>query len=222
MAWLKTRAEGYKFHSSHLVASPRGNSAKSRAIRCVALIQHTDELSLGSGALVNVITPSGEKLSCVLTANHVLESKAQARKFVAMFNFHTGSTAKSTPYPLDPDTLYKANGDMVICALQKGPRCAGIRCCGEIAVGDEMAIVHHPGGLRMGLNQGTILHHCPTYIVHTALTIPGSSGAPIFDSRWRLIALHQGKATLRGQTNRGNLIQPMVKVLNRRGYTIMG
>jgi Trypsin-like peptidase domain len=64
----------------------------------------------------------------------------------------------------------------------------------------QIHILHHPHGLNpkgepLGWSIGTLdrqLGTPPVRCLHDANTLPGSSGAPVFDSGWRIVALHQG------------------------------
>ena len=64
----------------------------------------------------------------------------------------------------------------------------------------QINILHHPnGGMPTGqpllISRGQLSKHLgrpPVRCLHDANTGPGSSGAPVFDSHWRVVALHQG------------------------------
>ena len=68
------------------------------------------------------------------------------------------------------------------------------------AKGIAINILHHPnGGTPAGqpllLSRGTLnerLGQPPVRCLHDANTHEGSSGAPVFDRHWRIVALHQG------------------------------
>ena len=49
----------------------------------------------------------------------------------------------------------------------------------------------------------TVLHREGHYLLHTADTDGGSSGAPVFDQRFRLIAIHAGKGLKNPAAERG-------------------
>jgi hypothetical protein len=58
--------------------------------------------------------------------------------------------------------------------------------------GDRVAIIQHPGGL---LKQVALHHNLVTYagdarIQYLTDTMPGSSGSPVFDAEWRVVAIH--------------------------------
>lgn len=76
----------------------------------------------------------------------------------------------------------------------------------------QVNVLHHPnGGMAAGqpllISRGQLTHlgAPPVRCLHDANTHYGSSGAPVFDSQWRMVALHQGgvQAARRGGTTSG-------------------
>ncbi len=77
---------------------------------------------------------------------------------------------------------------------------------GDLAV----QLLHHPTSgspqpLPMLLSTGRVdrrLGDPPLRFLHTANTLPGSSGAPVYDTQWRVVALHQaGQRQLQNVTD---------------------
>lgn len=69
----------------------------------------------------------------------------------------------------------------------------------EIAVSDHMPTVHtplvilqHPKAAPMKIDFGTVTSIAGCRLRHSVSTLGGSSGAPVFDSQLRLVAIHQG------------------------------
>lgn len=64
-----------------------------------------------------------------------------------------------------------------------------------------LCVLQHPAGdpLKLTFGQITRVSEDRVAIYHTANTLPGSSGAPCFDSQLNLIALHQSGASEQGE-----------------------
>lgn len=58
--------------------------------------------------------------------------------------------------------------------------------------GDRVSIVQYPGGRGVAVSFGEVLDADNTTVKYDADTAPGSSGAPVFDGVWRIIAMHIG------------------------------
>lgn len=69
--------------------------------------------------------------------------------------------------------------------------------------GDALIVVHHPGGrvkhiTRGGCIAGPVVNEGTAKLAHRCDTLPGSSGAPIFDDKGILIAVHCCGTTVTG------------------------
>ncbi|OUM04085.1 effector-associated domain EAD1-containing protein [Variovorax sp. JS1663] len=60
-----------------------------------------------------------------------------------------------------------------------------------LATNEPLLLLHHPDARRLEMTLGAALEVQARRIGHNANTQPGSSGAPCFDSKWRLAAIHQ-------------------------------
>ncbi len=153
----------------------------------------------------------------LLTNHHVLEDKAQARAAKAQFNYQqteSGLAATSDDYELDPDSLFKTSADddwTVVKVKPKADLLAGSQWSvlklaeQDPKVDDFTIIIQHPGG---GPKQIALYHNVITFIdspkrvvQYLTDTEPGSSGAPVFDTHWNVIALHHSGGWLREPGN---------------------
>jgi len=58
-------------------------------------------------------------------------------------------------------------------------------------------VIGHPRGLnqpQFSLQDNLLLDYDDTYVHYRSPTEPGSSGSPVFDNKWALIALHHAGA----------------------------
>jgi len=70
---------------------------------------------------------------------------------------------------------------------------------GNVQKGDRVIIVQHPGG---GPKQIAFYHNVVVYagdkrVQYLTDTLPGSSGSPVFDNEWNVVALHHSGGWLR-------------------------
>ena len=63
---------------------------------------------------------------------------------------------------------------------------------------DRVAIIQHPGGMakQVALHDNLVTFADATRVQYLTDTLPGSSGAPVFDARWRVVALHHAGGDL--------------------------
>jgi hypothetical protein len=63
-----------------------------------------------------------------------------------------------------------------------------------VKVNDYVNIVQHPSGLpkQIALYHNVVAYADDSRVQYLTDTEPGSSGSPVFDSHWRVVAIHQG------------------------------
>ena len=165
--------------------------------RAVARVVRRDRSS-GTGFLIS----SG----WLLTNNHVLPSASVAEGAVAEFNYQTatdGSDAEITSYPLDAARFHTSEtNDWTAIGIDG----AAEREWGTIAlervstkVDAFVNIIQHPGGgpKQIGLYHNTVAYVGEGRVQYLTDTLPGSSGSPVFDGDWKVVALHHSGGMLR-------------------------
>lgn len=175
-----------------------------RAARAVCRIQVRDSAGRiqwhGTGFLVSP--------SLMMTNNHVLEDKDQARTSFAQFNYEIDLNLQPLPvrnFRLNPDRFFITDQDLDFTLvavdslstdgtplsdfgyLQFNPR------AGKILVGEYASCIQHPEGdykavvVRENEFIGIVNDHFVHYLTDTE---PGSSGSPVFSDDWKVVALH--------------------------------
>ncbi|HOU41498.1 MAG TPA: serine protease [Promineifilum sp.] len=73
----------------------------------------------------------------------------------------------------------------------------------DFAAAHALLVLHHPDGQPLQLSIDTdsfaAVNTSRTRIYHRSNTDYGSSGSPVFDLGWNLVALHQGRGTVNGE-----------------------
>jgi V8-like Glu-specific endopeptidase len=171
-------------HVSHLAIG----LARSRA---VAKLVRADG-GTGTGFLIE-----GDRL---ITNHHVLPDIASAAAASAIFNFQKateGHDEASEVAGLEPARYFhtSAADDFTVVGVASG----AVSRWGQIelerigaARGDLVNIIQHPGGgpKQVGLSFDVVAFVGDGRLQYLTDTLPGSSGAPVFDRNWNLVALH--------------------------------
>lgn len=147
----------------------------------------------------------------VVTNFHVISNAAQAGEalFEFLFDDNTiGTPRNAMAYVADPARFFHADRDLDICfvALREMDGFAALKSFGwlpllrdegKILIGDPVNIIQHPLG-----QQKRLVVHDSTFVLvdddsdvdafcwYSGDTDKGSSGAPVMNSRWEVVALH--------------------------------
>jgi endonuclease G len=155
----------------------------------------------GSGFLIS------DKL--FLTNNHVIPDKATAAQSFVEFLYELDIMTRPrvlTRYTLRPDLFFvtKPEDELDFTVVAMGmPRdgsatLESLGACPLLArddkhvLGEFVNIVQHPDGdfKQIVLRENRLLNRDPTVLHYMADTNPGSSGSPVFNDQWEVVALH--------------------------------
>ncbi|MEH2167120.1 MAG: trypsin-like peptidase domain-containing protein [Nostoc sp.] len=165
------------------------NALKARNTIC--RIESPKGTGIGTGVLV------GKNL--LLTCNHIF-SKTQVRQAWVRFSYNTDSHQLDKDlFELDMTFVSSDNRPDYALVKIKDNRQQQIAICSNETLdsGQDVRIIHHPQGNPVIISDlGQITQVGEDYIDHNLKTDDGSSGAPIFNRQWELIAIHQGNPGL--------------------------
>ncbi len=144
-----------------------------------------------------------------LTNNHVIQTAAQVAQFRVEFDYErdlAGQQRTVSSFSLDPQAFFLTDSidglDFTIVAIGNqisGP--AKIETFGwsglssapdKHALGEAANIVQHPDGRfkEVVLRENRLVSRLDMALHYVADTEPGSSGSPVFNNDWEVIALH--------------------------------
>ena len=143
----------------------------------------------------------------LLTNHHVLETPAQAAASAAEFGYEqdlTGRVQVGTRFGFDPATLFVTDPalDYTLVAVQPnnedGATLDGLGWSrlvgqeGKAIKGEFVNIIQHPGGQpkALALRDNQLVDVLERFVHYHTDTAPGSSGAPVYNDQWEVIALH--------------------------------
>lgn len=158
----------------------------------------------------------------LLTNNHVIPDADTARRLIAEFRYEIPfgqSTASPIRFEFDPDTLFITDEiddlDFTLVAIGRaqttGAHLAEFGSCplsdsaAKHSVGEPVNVVQHPDGdyKQVVVRESRILHRGDSVLHYLADTEAGSSGSPVFNDEWQVVALHHWGGPHRQQTLNG-------------------
>lgn len=185
--------------------------------RAQAVCRIVTDTGFGSGFMV-------VSRKFIMTNHHVLPSEAVAREATAQFDYDQDQ--QEYPVRLAPEHFFFNHRDLdyAICALADHALPDSIRPIplrlrsAQVTRGERVNIVQHPQGRRkeVSLHDNKVSYVYDKVIQYRADTEPGSSGSPVFNNEWQLVALHH-KGWLDpegGAINQGVRMSAIVDSLN--------
>ncbi|BDA43796.1 Uncharacterized protein y4fB [Coccomyxa sp. Obi] len=181
-----------------------------RAAAAVGRILIRDEAENASGYATGFMVGPG----LLLTNRHVLPTKEVAASSMVEFGYEKDERGVAKPltqvYCLDPSQAYYTGTteelDFAICGVgteeQRGTPGASLsqwgylrldKQLGKVAELEFVSIIQHPGGdyKQVALRENKIISKkSPDVLLYQSDTAPGSSGSPVFNDQWQVVALH--------------------------------
>lgn len=178
-----------------------GGAGCAQSIGRVVLEQFREPL--GTGFLVSP--------RLLLTNQHVLKTAAMAAKSLVQFRFREGwdgDESEPHEFRLQPDLLFVWSDvnelDYALVAVEpvneEGVELHTlgfnplIGTLGKSQQGARVNIVHHPEGkpMKVSLRQNFLALMLDRFVHYLTDTSHGSSGSPVFNDEWEVVALHHG------------------------------
>lgn len=170
-------------------------------------------LGMGTGFLVSP--------SLILTNHHVLDSLEHSRRSLADFNFEDdiNFTPKAIKtFALEPDRFFYTNEDLDFTLVAVRPQSgdstaltdfASLKLIGEsgkVLLSEYVSVIQHPEGAtkQVCLRENQVVDLPGDFIHYLTDTKPGSSGSPVFNDQWDVVALHH--AGVKKRDSQGNVL----------------
>ncbi|MPZ84365.1 MAG: endonuclease [Actinophytocola sp.] len=208
-----------------------GGVAAARAVGRVVIREEDGRVAgHGTGSMVSP--------ELLLTNHHVLPDAATARNSQIEFDYQDGLDGRPLPtveLSLDPDRFFQADRtlDFALVAVRATPaelaRFGFNRlhdAQGKAIVGDFVTIIQHPGGEKkqIALRENRIVDVLEQFLHYETDTEPGSSGSPVFNDQWEVVALHHAavpapeRGELGGWLNEGVRVSRLIAHLRGQEY----
>ena len=143
----------------------------------------------------------------LLTNNHVFPSNDAARFSEIEFDYQNDRFGRPLPvlvYGLEPDTFFATSPELDYSLVAVAPRSISgqglatyawtrlVPGLGKALLGDALNIIQHPRGetKQIALRSNELIDVLDNFHHYTTDTEPGSSGSPVFNDQWEVVALH--------------------------------
>jgi endonuclease G len=191
----------------------------ARAVGRINIRDHRGRVvGYGTGSLV---TPQ-----LLLTNHHVLPDAQVASSSAIEFDYQDGLDGRPLPpvmFALAPQRLFMADEalDYALVAVEATPEQLArfgfnriIAAEGKAIVGDEVTIVQHPGGdkKQVALRENQVVGLLENFMHYVTDTKPGSSGSPVFNDQWEVVALHHASVPAPEPSEPGGVVNEGIRI----------
>jgi len=157
-------------------------------------------IGFGTGFLVSP--------NLLMTNHHVLGDKGVARASLIEFDYQVsadGTPMHSVSFGIDADTFHVADRELDYAVVAVRPLSSDgarklsefgynrlIEAEGKAITGQWLNIIQHPNGepKQLALRENNIVDVLENFVHYHTDTAPGSSGSPVYNDQWEVVALH--------------------------------
>ncbi|MDQ1031640.1 V8-like Glu-specific endopeptidase [Streptomyces umbrinus] len=178
----------------------RGSTAARSVGRVVNVALRRDPpVPLATGVLVSP--------RLLLTNNHVVPGEVDASEAAVQFGFEideAGRECEYVTYALAPEVCWFTDEELdftVVAVADLHGKAPGdaygwvplIEQTGKAINCEPLNVIHHPGGdrKRVSIRENRMVAQDELWLRYTSDTRKGSSGAPVFNDQWEMVALHR-------------------------------
>jgi V8-like Glu-specific endopeptidase len=157
----------------------------------------------------------------LLTNNHVLSDPGEAAGSMAEFDYYVrpnGTPASVRVFALDPGAFFLTDEALdftLVAVAENASNGTKLRDYGwnqliaeegKAIIGQWVNIIQHPSGepKQLVLRNNEIVDTLRNFLHYMTDTSPGSSGSPVFNERWEVVALHHSGVPARDRA--GNIL----------------
>jgi V8-like Glu-specific endopeptidase len=169
-----------------------------------------------SRAVCRILTPGGMGTGfliasdLLMTNHHVIPDSAVAAESIAEFNYQDdfeNDPLLACRYRLDPGRFRSHPVlDYTLVGVLPDPAkpdlvdwgCTVLNSYADPTIGEHVVVIQHPNGgpKQIVLTANQVISLWEHRIHYTTDTMPGSSGAPVFNDLWQVIAIHHAGGEL--------------------------
>ncbi|MFL4910262.1 endonuclease [Streptomyces sp. MMS24-I2-30] len=157
--------------------------------------------------------------SLLMTNNHVLRSAENSDRALVEFNFQSaldGRPLVPVTFALEPRRFFATDRDLdfsVVAVAERNQQGASLAdfnwlpldgAQGKAILGEFVNIIQHPNGepKQLALRENQIVDLLDLFVHYETDTAPGSSGSPVFNDQWEVVALHHSAVPRLGSDGR--------------------
>jgi endonuclease G len=144
----------------------------------------------------------------LMTNHHVLGTASAAAASLFELDYEhdaEGLERDASQYALEPDRLFYAREDLDFAVVAVAPRARDdarslsdfswlrlVADPGKALLGSYLTIIQHPGGQRKQIcvRENQLIRMDEKVVWYATDTLGGSSGSPVFNDNWQVVALH--------------------------------